>query len=64
MYQTVSFNIYDLNLQDVVYKDRKAEKSSREGQRKPLKSVAKYDKPIPKPIDEFWKKPLEHNKKW
>ena len=64
MYKSVSFNIYHLRLEDIVYRDQKAEKSSRDDQRNVLKSMAKNDMPIPKPIDEFWEKPLEYKKKW
>jgi hypothetical protein len=64
MYKSVSFNIYELNLQDIVYKDQKAQQSSRNAQREVSKSSADKERPIPKPIDEFWKKPPEYNKKW
>ena len=63
MYKSVSFNIYKLNLQDIVYKDRNDKKSSRDAKFANCKFSDKDDLPIPKPIDEFWKKPLEYNKK-
>ncbi len=63
MYKSVSFNIYKLNLQDIVYKDRNNKKSSRDAQTTSRKLPEKNDMPIPKPIDEFWKKPLSYNKK-
>jgi hypothetical protein len=63
MYKSVSFNIYDLNLQDVVYKDRDDKKSSRKAETASRKLSEKDDMPIPKPIDDFWKKPLSYKKK-
>ena len=62
MYKSVSFNIYDLNLQDIVYKDGNTEKSSPEVETANRKFSDRDDIPIPKPIDEFWKKPLSYNK--
>jgi hypothetical protein len=61
MYKSVSFNIYELNLQDIVYKNRD-KKTSREAETSNRKLSDKNDIPIPKPIDEFWKKPLSYNK--
>lgn len=63
MYKSVSFNIYDLNLQDIVYKDRDDKKSSRGAEKANRKLSEKDDMPIPKPIDDFWKKPLSYKKK-
>lgn len=63
MYKSVSFNIYDLNLQDIVYKDRNDKKSSHKEGTANRKLSDKDDMPIPKPIDEFWKEPLNYNKK-
>ncbi len=64
MYKTVSFNVYDLNLEDVVYKDRNSETSARDGSREEVKTRAKDEQPIPKSFDEFWKKPFDYNKNW
>jgi hypothetical protein len=61
MYKSVSFNIYELNLQDIVYKDRD-KKPSRGEETSNRKLSDKDDMPIPKPIDDFWKKPLSYNK--
>lgn len=63
MYKSVSFNVYKLNLQDIVYKDRDDKKPLRDAKVASRKFSDKDDVPIPKPIDEFWKKPLERNKK-
>jgi hypothetical protein len=63
MYKSVSFNIYKLNLQDIVYKDRNDEKSPRDAKVANRKFSDKDEVPIPKPIEEFWKKPFEYNKK-
>ena len=62
MYKSVSFNIYKLNLQDIVYKDRSDKKSPRDSKAASRNFSDKDDVPIPKPIDEFWKKPLEYKK--
>lgn len=63
MYKSVSFNIYELKLEDIVYKDRNVEKISRAADNISRKLSDKNESPIPKPIDEFWKKPLEYSKK-
>lgn len=63
MYKSVSFNIYDLNLQDLVYKNRNAENFSPDKKIAKPKSTENEDVPIPKPIDDFWNKPLSSDQK-
>jgi hypothetical protein len=63
MYKSVSFNIFDLHLEDIVYRDRTVEKNSCTRENASRKLTDKNDMPIPKPIDEFWKKPLSYSKK-
>ncbi len=49
MFKTFSFNIFRKNLQDVVYKNSKKQKT--ENNAFPIV----LDKPIPKPAPDFWR---------
>lgn len=62
MYKSVSFNIYELNLQDLVYKNRNDQDFSQETKIAKPKMAENEDTPIPKPIDDFWNKPLSSGK--
>lgn len=63
MYKTVSFNVFDLELEDIVYKNEKKRSSenSKINNRASKKMPAANETPIPKPIEEFWRKPLNYN---
>lgn len=55
MFKTVSFNIYEENLEDVVYGEKNTQKKNAE-------QKAEADKPIPKPPPQFWTDPLSYSR--
>lgn len=55
MFKTVYFNIYEENLEDVVYGEKNT-------QRKNVETKDETDKPIPKPPPQFWKQPLNYGR--
>ncbi|CAN5622082.1 hypothetical protein BH20ACI4_BH20ACI4_21600 [soil metagenome] len=55
MFKTVNFNIYEENLEDVVY----GEKNTRE---KKAEKKVEPDEPIPKPPPRFWTDPLSYRR--
>jgi hypothetical protein len=55
MFKTVYFNIYEENLEDIVY----GEKDIRE---KNAETKVETDKPIPKPPPQFWDQPLNYKR--
>lgn len=63
MYKTVSFNIYDLKLENIVYKEQKTENSSRFDRDETSKARSSDQFPIPKPMDDVWTKPVEPKKR-
>lgn len=54
MYKSVSFNIFDLHLEDIVYKNKTDEKSARKDKNGNRNSKRFTDKPIPKPAGDLW----------
>ncbi len=51
MFKTVNFNIYEENLEEIVYGENKKQEESQQ------KEVS-TDKPIPKPPPQYWTDPL------
>lgn len=60
MYKTVSFNIFDLHLEEVVYKDgeNKKQRNSQYEERK--NQPGKTDLPISKPPFADWKRKIKN----
>ena len=54
MYKSVSFNIFDLHLEDIVYKNKTDEKSKRSDKNGNQNSKRFTDNPIPKPTEDLW----------
>ncbi len=53
MFKTVYFNIYEENLEEIVYGEKNT-------QRKNAETNDDTDKPIPKPPPQFWNQPLNY----
>ena len=59
MFKTVNFNIYEEDLEDVVYGEKNKE-SKKQEQTQPVKD--RTDKPIPKPPPQYWTNPLSYRR--
>lgn len=63
MYKTVSFNIFDMHLEDIVYKDRRGETSSQIEENENRTAFGQDNNSIPEPTAELPKKPFTFSKK-
>lgn len=55
MYKTANFNIYNENLDKVIYSEKKS-------QAKKSEANEAADKPIPKPPPQYWNDPLSYRR--
>lgn len=62
-FKSVSFNIFEENLEDIVYKNRNEQNTRSNEPEKQDKFSKTDDLPVPKPINEYWKAPLSHTRK-
>lgn len=57
MFKKVNFNIYEENLEDIVYGEKNTQ-----GKNTPAPAKEGTDQPIPQPPPQFWKNPLNYGR--
>lgn len=62
MYDTVYFNIYEEKLEDIVFKNDENRTSPEGGDEKQDENSGTTDRPIPKPVPEYWTSPLNYGR--
>lgn len=55
MFKTVNFNIYEENLEEIVYGDEAGKQDDRQ-------KKDQAEKPIPKPPPQYWNDPLSYKR--